>query len=154
MAIRNIVNKSESILYKKCRVVEKFDDKLSVLVQDMKETLIDSQGVGLAAPQVGVLKRVMLVIIEEKIWVFVNPEIIWQSEEQQFDVEGCLSCPDEWGITQRPMTVKVKAFNEKGEEFEVEGSELIARALCHEIDHLDGILFLDRMVEEYHPEFE
>ncbi len=148
MAIRNIVTKEETILYKKSRKVEKFDGRLSDLVNDMKDTLIESNGVGLAAPQVGILKRVVLVFVEDELYTLINPEIIAKSEELQYDMEGCLSCPDEWGITERPMTVKVKAQDINGKEFEIEGSGLTARALCHELDHLDGVLFLDKVVEK------
>ena len=116
----------------------------------MRETLIASGGVGLAAPQVGVLRRVALVDNGEEILELINPEILSVEGEQE-GLEGCLSYPDKWGIVRRPMKVRVKALNRKGETVEYEGTELTARCFCHEIDHLDGVLFTDnviRMVDE------
>lgn len=146
MAIRNIVIEGDPILNKVCRKVEKFDEKLFILLNDMKETLKKADGVGLAAPQVGILRRVVIVDIGDGLIELINPEIIEQSGEQR-EVEGCLSCPQKWGITIRPMKVKVKAYNRYGEEFIVEGSGLKAKAFCHEIDHLDGILFTSKIIK-------
>lgn len=146
MAIRNIVIEGDPILNKVCRKVEKFDEKLFVLLNDMKETLKKADGVGLAAPQVGILRRVVIVDIGDGLIELINPEIIEQSGEQR-EVEGCLSCPQKWGITIRPMKVKVKAYNRYGEEFIVEGSDLKAKAFCHEIDHLNGILFTSKIIK-------
>ncbi len=146
MAIRNIVIEGDPILNKVCRKVEKFDEKLFVLLNDMKETLKKADGVGLAAPQVGILRRVVIVDIGDGLIELINPEIIEQSGEQR-EVEGCLSCPQKWGITIRPMKVKVKAYNRYGEEFIVEGSGLKAKAFCHEIDHLNGILFTSKIIK-------
>ena len=112
----------------------------------MKETLKKADGVGLAAPQVGILRRVVIVDIGDGLIELINPEIIEQSGEQR-EVEGCLSCPQKWGITIRPMKVKVKAYNRYGEEFIVEGSSLKAKAFCHEIDHLNGILFTSKIIK-------
>ena len=146
MAIRNIVIEGDPILNKVCRKVEKFDEKLFVLLNDMKETLKKADGVGLAAPQVGILRRVVIVDIGDGLIELINPEIIEQSGEQR-EVEGCLSCPQKWGITIRPMKVKVKAYNRYGEEFIVKGSGLKAKAFCHEIDHLNGILFTSKIIK-------
>ena len=147
MAIRNIVKEGDPILNKVCRKVEKFDEKLSVLLNDMVETLKEANGAGLAAPQVGVLRRVVIVDVGDGLIELVNPEIIEQSGEQR-EVEGCLSCPHKWGITIRPMKVKVKAYNRYGEEFIIEGSGLKAKAFCHEIDHLNGILFTSKIIKK------
>lgn len=145
MATRNILTQDDHLLYKKSRKVEDFNDRLAVLIDDMKETLIKANGVGLAAPQVGVLKRVVLVDMGEKIVELVNPEIIKKSGHQE-DVEGCLSCPGEYGITSRPKLVTIKAQDRFGKKHTYNGEDLIARAFCHEIDHLDGILFKERAI--------
>ena len=142
MAIRNIVKDSDPILKKKCRPVEKFDKKLADLLDDMAQTMHKANGVGLAAPQVGILRRLAVVDVGEGVIELVNPKIIAYSGEQD-GLEGCLSFPGQWGYTRRPEYVKVKAQNRKGEEFTVEGRELLARAFCHELDHLDGIVFKD-----------
>lgn len=140
MAIRNIVKDGDEILNKKCRPVEKFDKKLWVLLDDMAETMHRANGVGLAAPQVGMLRRVVVIDVGEGVIELVNPQIIAYSGEQE-GVEGCLSFPGEWGITRRPDYVKVKAQDRNGEEFTMDGRQLLARAFCHEIDHLNGIVF-------------
>ncbi|MEE0264166.1 MAG: peptide deformylase [Acutalibacteraceae bacterium] len=147
MAIRNIVTEGDSVLAKKCHQIVKFDDRLAMLIDDMKETLEQANGVGLAAPQVGVLRRVVVINIPELDveLELVNPEIIEQSGVQE-EMEGCLSCPNEWGITSRPMFVTVKAYDRNGEEFTVKGEGLLARCLCHELDHLDGVLFKERTI--------
>lgn len=140
MAIRNIVQFGDSVLEKECRKVEKFDARLHQLLDDMKETLADANGAGLAAPQVGVLRAVCVVDVGEGPVELVNPEIIKTSGEQT-GTEGCLSYPDHWGIVTRPMKVTVKAQDRNGKWFQVTGEELCARAFCHEIDHLHGVLF-------------
>ncbi len=140
MALRNIVKEGDEILNKKCRPVQKFDRKLAILLDDMAETMRDANGVGLAAPQVGILRRVVVIDVGEGLIELVNPKIIAFSGEQEGS-EGCLSFPGQWGIVKRPNYVKVKAQNRFGEEFTVEGKELLARAFCHELDHLDGIVF-------------
>ena len=142
MAIRNIVQFGEEVLQKKSRVVENFDDRLHLLIDDMIETLHSTEGVGLASPQVGVLKRVCLVEVDELIEL-VNPEIIEQ-EGLQDGAEGCLSNPGQYGMVERPNYVKVKAQDRNGNFFEVEATEFEARAFCHEIDHLNGIVFTDK----------
>ena len=140
MAIRKIVTEGDDVLTKKCREVVKFDDRLSTLIDDMIETLHMSGGVGLAAPQIGVLRRVVVIDVGDGVIELVNPKIIAYSGERDV-MEGCLSCPGEWGITVRPEYVKVKAQDRNGNEFTVDGKELKAQAFCHELDHLEGILF-------------
>ncbi len=154
MALREIVEKGDDVLNKKCREVVKFDDRLSDLIDDMIETLKDSGGVGLAAPQVGVLRRVVVVETDHEkgeILELVNPEIL-ETSGKQVGLEGCLSLPGKWGIVSRPFKVKIKARNRKGEEFTAEGTALIARAFCHELDHLDGILYDTRVERMLFPE--
>ena len=156
MATRNILTKDEPGLYKKCRPVTDFNDRLHQLLDDMKETLGGAQGVGLAAPQVGVLRRAVLVIEtnvpegeDEYVIELINPEIIETSGEQ-YGPEGCLSVPGEFGLVKRPMEVKVRAQDRFGQWFEVEDEGITARCFCHEIEHLDGHLFVehtDRLME-------
>lgn len=146
MALRNIRKYGDDLLRKKSRKVENIDDRIVTLLDDMAETMYDADGVGLAAPQVGILKRVVVIDVGEGILKLVNPEII-STEGSYIDEEGCLSVPGEQGKVERPYKVKVKALNEKGEEIIIEGEELLARALCHEIDHLEGILFVDKILE-------
>ncbi|HCQ88776.1 MAG TPA: peptide deformylase [Clostridium sp.] len=146
MAIRNIRTKEDEVLRKRSKVVTNIDDRLLTLINDMKETMYASNGVGLAAPQVGILKRVVVVDIGDGPIVLINPEII-EKRGEVTDIEGCLSVPGEQGEVKRPKYVKVKAMNEKGEEILLEGENFLARAFCHEIDHLDGILFIDKVIE-------
>ncbi|EHN14971.1 MULTISPECIES: peptide deformylase [Clostridium] len=145
MAIRNIRKYGDELLRKKSRKIEKIDDRILTLLEDMAETMYSAEGVGLAAPQVGILKRVVVIDVGEGLIKLINPEII-ETEGSQKDVEGCLSVPGEQGEVERPYKVKVKALNEKGEEIILEGEELLARAFCHEIDHLDGVLFVDKVI--------
>lgn len=140
MAIRNIVKFGDGVLEKECRKVEVFDERLHQLLDDMLETLEDANGAGLAAPQVGVLRQICIVDVGEGPIELINPEIIKTSGEQT-GAEGCLSYPDMWGIVTRPMKVTVKAQDRNGKWFETTGEELCARAFCHEIDHLHGVLF-------------
>ena len=148
MAIRNILNASEPRLHKKSRLVTEYNERLHELIDDMRETLLKSGGVGLAAPQVGVLRRVVLVMDtnredltdDEQIIEMVNPEII-ETDGEQTGYEGCLSLPDLYGIVTRPEYVKVRAFDRFGNEFTVDGHGLTARAFCHETDHLEGKIF-------------
>lgn len=153
MALRKIVEKGDDVLNKKCREVVKFDDRLNVLIDDMIDTLRDSGGVGLAAPQVGVLRRVVVIEVdpEQGVIELINPEIT-ESSGKQVGLEGCLSLPGQWGISSRPYKVTVKALNRKGEEFTVSGEGLLARAFCHELDHLDGILYDTRVERMLFPE--
>lgn len=143
MALREIRTLGDEVLRKKSKMVDKFDDKLKMLIEDMIETMYSANGVGLAAPQIGILKRIAVVDIGEGVIKLINPEII-EYEGKNKDTEGCLSIPNTRGIVERPDRVVVKALNENGEEFVVEGEGFLARALCHEIDHLDGILYIDK----------
>ena len=148
MAKLNIVKMGDDTLRRVCRPVEKITPRTITLLDDMIQTMRDADGCGLAAPQVGILRRIAVVEVEEgKVIELINPKIIAYAGEQR-EQEGCLSIPGRWGITKRPKHVTVRAINRHGEEFEVSGSDLLARALCHEIDHLDGKLFVDCMVEE------
>ena len=146
MAVMKIIKDTDDILRKKRRPVEQINQRILTLLDDMADTLHKANGCGLAAVQVGILRRVVIVEVEKgKIIELINPEII-ASEGQQNEVEGCLSIPDRWGITDRPMKVTVKALDREGKEFKVTGSGLAARAFCHEIDHLDGKLFTDNAI--------
>lgn len=142
MALRNIVTEGDSVLTKTCRPVTKFDRRLHILLDDMAETLLEANGVGLAAPQVGVLRRVVLVDTGDQILELINPEII-KAEGEQTGLEGCLSVPGKYGIVTRPNVVVVRAQDRFGEWFEAEGEELIARCFCHELAHLDGHLYTE-----------
>lgn len=148
MAIRNIVKIGDPILTKKCRVVEKFDDRLATILDDMKDTLYKAEGVGLAAPQVGILRRIVVIDCGDGLIELINPEITERSEEVQRETEGCLSIPGKYGVTERPKTVMVKAQNREGQWCVYKGSDLKARCFCHEIDHLDGILYTSHVVGE------
>lgn len=140
MAIRNIVKEGDDVLAKKARPVTEFNERLHTLLDDMADTMYESGGVGLAGNQVGTLRRVVVIDIGEGLIELVNPEII-KAEGEQETVEGCLSCPGEYGITRRPKYVVVKAQDRFGEEFTIEGEDLLAKAFCHEIDHLEGIIY-------------
>ena len=142
MALRRIVTGDDEVLRKKCKVVTEFDERLWLLLDDMKDTLYKADGVGLAAPQVGILKRVVVIDVGDGLIELINPEIISQKGKQEGN-EGCLSFPGEWGLVVRPNKVTVKAQDRYGEEFTMQGKELLARAFCHEIDHLNGIVFKD-----------
>ena len=144
MGLRKILNDKDPALHKVCKPVENFDEKLHKLLDDMKETLIDSDGVGLAAPQVGILRRVVLVDNGQKILELVNPTLVETSGEQT-GYEGCLSVPGKSGLVTRPNYAKVKAYDTNMQEFVIEGEELLARCLCHEIDHLDGHLYAEKV---------
>lgn len=143
MAIRNIITEEDPFLHKKCRPVEKFDKRLWTLLDDMADTLHEANGVGLAAIQVGVLRRAVVIDIGDGSGIreLVNP-VILEKEGEQECMEGCLSIPGKWGMTKRPKRVKVRAQDRHGNFFEYEGEGLLATASCHEVDHLDGILFL------------
>lgn len=144
MAKRNIVKLGDEILRKVCRTQLTFDEKLHTILDDMKETMYDAEGVGLAAPQVGILRRFCIVDVGDGLLELINPVIIEKSEEIQTGNEGCLSIPDRCEIVTRPMKVSVRAQNRFGENIVVSGEGLKARALCHEIDHLDGVLYIDK----------
>ena len=147
MAKLKIVKYGDETLRKVCRPVDKITPRIITLLDDMIETMRAADGVGLAAPQVGVLRRIVVVEVEEgEVYELINPRIVAFAGEQQ-EQEGCLSVPGRWGITKRPMHVTVRALNRYGEEIQVSGSDLLARAFCHEIDHLDGTLFKEKVVE-------
>lgn len=145
MALRNIVKLGDPILNKSSRVVDKFDDRLSTLIDDMFETMYNANGVGLAAVQVGMLKRVVVIDVGDGPIELVNPEITFKEGEQR-ESEGCLSLPGKYGVTSRPAKVQVKAQDRNGKWQVFTGIELKARCFCHEIDHLDGVLFTSHLV--------
>lgn len=148
MAIRNIVKLGDPILSKKSRPVEKFDQKLFTILDDMKDTLYKAQGAGLAAVQVGILRRIVVMDCGDGYLELINPEIVEKSEELQHETEGCLSLPGKYGVTERPKSVVVKAQNREGRWCLYKGTDLKARCFCHEIDHLDGILYTSHVVGE------
>lgn len=147
MAVRNIRTEEDPILRKKSRPVESFDERLFQLLDDMAETMYAADGVGLAAVQVGILRRVVIVDIGEGLIELINPEIV-DEDGVQCGVEGCLSLPGKQAYTMRPMTVTVKAQNRDGKWCVYKGSELKAKAFCHEIDHLDGVLYVDKIAKQ------
>jgi len=147
MGLRKILTDAEPALHKVCKPVTSFDSKLNKLLDDMAETLIESGGVGLAAPQVGILRRVVLVDVgveEPDIIELINPELV-ETDGEQYGPEGCLSVPGKYGLVRRPMYAKVRAQDRNGDWYEYEGEELIARCFCHELDHLDGIVYTEKM---------
>ena len=146
MAIRNIVKEGDETLRKVCKDVTSFDDRLGILLDDMAETMYEADGVGLAAPQIGVLRRVVVIDVGDHLYEMVNPEII-EREGEQIGTEGCLSSPGIFGKVKRPAKVKVRALDRHGKPYEIEAEELFAVACCHEIDHLDGVLFRDKVIE-------
>lgn len=146
MAIRRILTNDDPALSKKCRPVTNFDGRLADLLDDLKETLVQANGVGLAAPQIGILRRVAIVLDEEENPIeLVNPEIVEQ-EGEQTGLEGCLSFPGRYGTVSRPEHVKVRAQDRNGAFFEVEGDDITARCFCHEIEHLDGHVFVEHVI--------
>ena len=144
MALRKILTDAESALHKTCKPVVNFDKKLHTLLDDMRDTLIESGGVGLAAPQVGILRRVVLVDTGEEILELINPALV-ETDGEQTGPEGCLSVPGKYGLVKRPYYAKVRAQDRNGDWYEAEGEELIARCFCHELDHLDGIIYTEIM---------
>lgn len=151
MALRTIFTEKDPALHKVCRPVEKFDKRLAALLEDMKETLLDAGGVGLAAPQVGILRRIVVIDGEDEMLELINPELLESSGEQE-GPEGCLSVPGEWGLVKRPYYAKVRAQDRHGKWFEVEGEELMARCFCHELEHLDGHLYREHVIRYLTPE--
>lgn len=149
MAIREIRTMGDEVLTKQCKEVKAMTPRTAVLIEDMLDTMYEAMGVGLAAPQVGVLRRIVVIDVGEGPIVLINPEILEMSGEQTGD-EGCLSVPGKAGSVTRPFYVKVKALNEEMEEVIYEGEELLARAFCHEIDHLDGHLYVEKVEGELH----
>lgn len=148
MAIRNIVKLGDPILSKKSRPVENFDEKLFTILDDMKDTLYKAEGAGLAAVQVGILRRIVVMDCGDGYLELVNPEVVERSEEVQHETEGCLSLPGKFGVTERPKSVIVKAQNREGKWCLYKGEGLKARCFCHEIDHLDGILYTSHVIGE------
>ena len=144
MGLRKILTDAEPALHKVCKPVINFDGRLHRLLDDMRETLIESGGVGLAAPQVGILRRVVLVDTGEEILELVNPSLL-ETDGEQEGLEGCLSIPGKYGLVKRPYYAKVRAQDRDGNWYEAEGEELIARCFCHELDHLDGIVYTEVM---------
>ncbi len=152
MAIRNIVKLGDPILAKRSRPVENFDQKLWTILDDMKDTLYKAQGAGLAAVQVGILRRIVVMDCGDGYLELVNPEIVERSEEVQHETEGCLSLPGKFGVTERPKSVIVKAQNREGKWCLYKGEDLKARCFCHELDHLDGVLYTSRLIGELESE--
>ena len=152
MGIRKILTDKDPALHKVCKPVENFDRKLHKLLDDMTETMRDANGVGLAAPQVGILRRVVVVDLGNEILELVNPTLV-ETDGEQEGAEGCLSVPGRYGLVKRPYYAKVRAQDRNGQWFEAEGEELIGRCFCHELDHLDGILYT-QVMERYMTEEE
>ncbi|WP_432407687.1 peptide deformylase [Wukongibacter sp. M2B1] len=146
MAVRNVRTLGDDILRKRSKVVEKINDRVLTLLKDMAETMYSANGAGLAAPQVGILRRLAVIDMGDGLINLINPEIVEATGIQEVE-EGCLSIPGKWGKLERPARVKVKALNEYGEEIVITGEGELAKCLCHEIDHLDGILFIDKVTE-------
>lgn len=146
MAIRNVVKKGDEILNKRCKEVKEINDKVLELLEDMKETMYESNGVGLAAPQVGILKKIVVIDVGDGLMELINPVII-ESEGEQNEAEGCLSVPGVYGIVKRPKRVVVEYLNRDGEKIQTEGEDLKAICICHELDHLEGILFDEKVIE-------
>ncbi len=144
MGLRKILTDKEPALHKVCKPVEKFDGRLHRLLDDMHETLEQANGVGLAAPQVGILRRVVIVDTGEEILELINPTLV-ETDGEQIGAEGCLSVPGKYGLVKRPMYAKVRAQDRDGNWYEAEGEEIIARCFCHELDHLDGIVYTEVM---------
>ena len=150
MGLRKILTDKDPALHKVCKPVTSFDAKLHKLLDDMAETLAEANGVGLAAPQVGILRRVVIVDVGDEIVELINPTML-ETDGEQVGAEGCLSVPGKYGLVKRPYYAKVRAQDRNGEWFEVEGEEIIARCFCHELDHLDGIVYtevMDRFLTE------
>ena len=147
MALRNIRTMGDECLNNVCKEVKEINDRTRTLIEDMIDTMYEANGVGLAAPQVGILKRIVVIDIGEGPIVMINPTILETSGEQTGQ-EGCLSVPNKAGIVTRPNYVKARAFDENMEEYEIEGTELLARAICHELDHLDGHLYVEKVEGE------
>ena len=149
MALRQIRTVGDPVLTKTCKEIKEITPKILELADDMLETMYEANGVGLAAPQVGILKRMVVIDIGDGPILMINPEIIETSGTQTGD-EGCLSLPGKAGTVTRPNYVKARTFNEDGDEYEIEGTELLARAICHELDHLDGHMYMEKVEGELH----
>lgn len=153
MAIRNIRKNGDEILRKTSKKVDNIDERITTLLDDMAETMRDAEGVGLAAPQVGVLRRAVVIDVGEGLIELINPVIVYEKGEQCRE-EGCLSVPGKSGAVKRPAKVIVRALNRKGETVEITGEDLLATAICHEIDHLNGVLFIDKIISKDEQEIE
>lgn len=153
MAIRNIRKNGDEILRKISKKVDDIDDRITILLDDMAETMRDAEGVGLAAPQVGVLRRIVVIDVGEGLIELINPVIVYEKGEQCRE-EGCLSVPGKSGVVKRPAKVIARALNRKGETVEINGEDLLATALCHEIDHLNGVLFIDKIISKNEQEID
>ena len=149
MGLRKILFNGDEILRKKSRPVTEFTARTAALMDDLRETLVDANGAGLAAPQVGILRRAVVIVRDEEIVELINPEIIEKSDELEGLYEGCLSCPNQRAYIERPDKVTVSAFDRNGKQFQIECEGMAARAACHEIDHLEGVLFIDLADEIY-----
>lgn len=153
MAIRNIRKNGDEILRKISKKVDDIDDRITILLDDMAETMRDAEGIGLAAPQVGVLRRIVVIDVGEGLIELINPVIVYEKGEQCRE-EGCLSVPGKSGVVKRPAKVIARALNRKGETVEINGEDLLATALCHEIDHLNGVLFIDKIISKNEQEID
>ena len=151
MALRNIVTEGDRVLRKKCRPVTEFNQKLWDLLDDMKDTLAEAKGLGLAAPQVGFLKRIIIIDMGDGPIEMINPEIIEKRGEREC-MEGCLSIPGQWGIINRPQYVKMRYRDRNGDLYEIEGEDLFASCACHETDHLEGVLYIDKVIRMVDPD--
>lgn len=153
MALRTVITRDadNETLRKKCREITEINDKILMLAEDMRDTMYEKNGVGLAAPQVGILKRMIVVDVGEGLVTLINPIVVYRKGAKR-DVEGCLSVPGVWGIVERPEHVIVRGLNLAGETVEIEAKGLFAVALCHEIDHLDGVLYTDKVIEYVDPD--
>lgn len=151
MAVLNIIKEGDSLLRKVSRPVEEITPRILTLLDDMIDTMHKANGCGLAAVQVGVLRRVVVIEVDDVLYELINPRIVAKAGTQE-ECEGCLSLPKTWGVTRRPRAVTVRALNRKGEEVEYSGRDLLARAFCHELDHLDGHLFTDVMIRRLNPD--
>ncbi|NLK76759.1 MAG: peptide deformylase [Clostridiales bacterium] len=149
MALRTIRQMGDEVLTKKCREIKEVTPRIKELIEDMLETMYEANGVGLAAPQVGILKRLVVIDIGEGPIVLINPVIV-ETDGSQTGEEGCLSLPGKSGVVTRPNYVKVRAYDEDMQQYEIEGTELLARAFCHEIDHLDGHMYVEKVEGELH----
>lgn len=154
MALRTLTKKGNPILEKKCKDVKEYNESLWTLLDDMRETMTKNNGCGLAAPQVGIVKNIVVIDVNNMQLELINPKITYQSKETEVDVEGCLSVDGISGYVERPRVVTVKANDRYGNEFTITGEGYLARALCHEYDHLQGILFTQKMIKPYKPDKE
>ena len=148
MALRNVIKVGDELLRKKSKPVTKFDENLWVLLDDMKETMHKNNGMGLAAPQIGILKRIVVMEVNGAFFEMINPVILAQSEELIKDEEGCLSVPNRQGVVARPQNLTVKFQDRMGYDMTISGEDSFARCICHELDHLDGVLYIDKIVKE------